>query len=264
MLMNKKYLPKDILHKCIQTYEKNDLFLKKTPYYYNEKKKLYESKTSCEDFKQFINSTRGNKFTSFNTLPSKNIKSIICAKENIVYDIFFDKCLYVKPNFWYKNCFTNFHKVVSENSALPFLIIDLRDSNGGYIKHCIDICNIFLHNCEIVKLVYKNKTISYYADENELKFKKIFIIVNRNTMSSAEILAYSLKANLEEAVILGEDTFNKNFGQIQFVNEKYKYIFSIPTFFWLVSGNYDKKIIYLSNEKIINYILSHYYVMHIS
>ena len=154
--------------------------------------------------------------------------------------------------------------MVSENSALPFLIIDLRDSNGGYIKHCIDICNIFLHNCEIVKLVYKNKTISYYADENELKFKKIFIIVNRNTMSSAEILAYSLKANLEEAVILGEDTFNKNFGQIQFVNEKYKYIFSIPTFFWLVSGNYDKKIIYLSNEKIFNYILSHYYVMHIS
>ena len=48
--------------------------------------------------------------------------------------------------------------------------------------------------------MYKNKRVSYYADKNNFKFEKIFIIVNNNTMSSAEILAYSLKVNLEETI----------------------------------------------------------------
>ena len=104
--------------------------------------------------------------------------------------------------------------------------------------------------------MYKNKRVSYYADKNNFKFEKIFIIVNNNTMSSAEILAYSLKVNLEETIILGKDTFNKNFGQIQLVNKKYKYVFSIPTNFWDVCGKYDKTIIYLPKEEIFNYIFT--------
>lgn len=174
----------------------------------------------------------------------------------MTYDIFLNKFIYIKPNFWDKNCFASVSRVIYDNSTCPFLIIDLRNSNGGYIKTCISICDIFLRDCEIVKLMYKNKRVSYYADKNNFKFEKIFIIVNNNTMSSAEILAYSLKVNLEETIILGEDTFNKNFGQIQLVNKKYKYVFSIPTFFWDVCGKYDKTIIYLPKEEIFNYIFT--------
>ena len=254
IFISKKYLPEDIIYNCIETYEKNDIFLEKNSYYYEEKQKLCKSKVSHAKFKEFVDHTKGSVFTSFNMVSSRDIKNIRLYTKSTVYDIFFNKFLYVKPDFWDKNCFVNFSKIVYENSTYPFLIIDLRDSSGGYIKTCINICNIFLHDCEIVKLIYKNKKVSYYANENNFKFKKIFIIVNNNTMSSAEILAYSLKVNLKEALILGEDTFNKNFGQLQLINKKYRYVFSIPTFFWDVCGEYDKTITYLPRKEIFDYI----------
>lgn len=105
-----KYLPKNIINKCIEVYEKNNLFLNKTPYYYEEKKKLFEPKVSCEKFSNFINNTKGSKFTSFNTTTTKNIKRTIYNKDHMIYDIFINKYLFIKPNFWQENCVKDLKK----------------------------------------------------------------------------------------------------------------------------------------------------------
>jgi hypothetical protein len=253
-IFKRRYLPIHLVYLCLKYYENKDIFLKKNDHYKEEKANLLmKLKITYDFFEIFIENTRGNNFSNFNRIPNLLLKSNIY--ENFFYDFYFNQCLYLQVNLWDKNLNDKIIDLINRTNK-RFLIIDLRDSNGGYIAPTIKICNLFTKDCEIVTLKYKDKRVTYLSDSNFFPFTKIFILVNEGTMSSAEILAYSLKANLKQVVLLGSKTFGKNFGQERFVNRKYLFEFNLVTFKWSVVGRYSKEIIFLPNQAIFSYIKS--------
>ena len=72
------------------------------------------------------------------------------------------------------------------------------------------MANYMLDDEEIVSIESTNNKLQIYAsNENLFKKKPIVILVNKNTASAAEILAGTLKDNLN-AIIIGENTYGKN------------------------------------------------------
>lgn len=116
--------------------------------------------------------------------------------------------------------FTNFNEridfiidTISQiyKNQIPKLIIDIRDNMGGKVKNSYKLLNIFLENNSLAyyKLSKEKKYIRIIAkNEGNVKFKQVIIIINSNTMSSAELFTASLKDNIE-AVIIGEKSFGK-------------------------------------------------------
>lgn len=235
-LFSRKFLPNEIVLSLVEYYEKNDIFFKTSEYYESLKKELLLNKKIAHNtFKGFIHNSRNNIYTDF-FFVSRRKKNI---KKAIEKNIFCGDILYLKPNLWDKSTSIEFEHVLKE-CELNYLIIDLRGSPGGYLKTCINICNLLLPKCEIVSLNYRNKKTTIYSDQNYKKFKKIFILVDKMTASSSEILSYSLYTNLNNVVLLGEKTFGKNFGQDKIFNKKYNFCFIVPSFFWGITGfSYD-------------------------
>jgi len=97
-------------------------------------------------------------------------------------------------------------------------------------------------------LEYKLKTIIYHSDNEFRNFKKIFILVNQNTSSSAEIFALSLKMNLDNVLIVGSKTFGKDVGQTTIVDKQYKFILNFTTFHWNVNGYTTKDMVIKYSE----------------
>jgi hypothetical protein len=82
-------------------------------------------------------------------------------------------------------------------------------------------------------------------------------------MSSSEILALTLKNNLDNVLVLGKKTFGKNIGQSTYVNKKYRYIFNLSTFEWNVNGIQSDNIIDTEiNDKFM--VLDDYYSIMLS
>ena len=110
-------------------------------------------------------------------------------------------------------------KFMKDNTKLlsryPGIIIDLRDNYGGDIDAMAAISGLFLPKGSIIatdKLrlldwVYKAR------GGKVLNFEKIIILQNRNTASASENMIAALKDNLDNVILIGEDTFGKGIGQ---------------------------------------------------
>lgn len=232
-LFRRNFLPYDIVLSLLDYYEENDIFLSKSSNYELLKKKLLvNKKVSYNSFQKFIYDSRTNGYTDFFVYSSK-LKNV--ALKAVDKNIYYNDVLYLKPNLWNIDVYKKIGIVLNE-SKCNYLIIDLMGSTGGYLKNCINICNLLLPKSEIVSLIYKNKKVVYYSDSNYKNFKKLFILIDSVTASSSEILAYSLYANLNNVVLLGEKTFGKVFGQDKIVNKKYKFCFVVPSFFWNIKN----------------------------
>jgi carboxyl-terminal processing protease len=125
--------------------------------------------------------------------------------------------------------FTNFSKTSADafidelkkfkKSGIKNLILDLRNNPGGYIDIAVEISNYFLKEGDIIlkervganleEIVYKSKGYKFFDNPEEIK---VYILVNGNTASAAEILAAALHDN-GKATIIGEKTFGK--GSVQ-------------------------------------------------
>lgn len=231
MFFKRKFLPRGIVEICIEYYEQNDIFLNKSSEYFDAKQNLLNKKNiSYEDMEEFIINTRGNKHTKFYRSCKNKVKT-----ESYIMDIYFKNTLYVKPNLWNTGLYTDLIKIFKDVKK-ENLILDLRGCSGGYLKQCVNICNLFLAKSEIVSLKYIDKIVTYYSKEQMYKFKSIFILVDKNTASSAEILSYSLYANLDNVRLIGEKTYGKTFGQDFIINNKYKFCLSIPSFKWSINN----------------------------
>lgn len=234
----KKRIPNEIISTLVKRYEEEALFLSKNNEYYSYKELLISKrKVSTDEFKKFIIRTRNDRYTSFDCYRvNKNFNS------NFQIDVKFKNFLYIKFTS-FQNASTKFIDYISKTS-LPFLIIDLRDNIGGNVDECVKIANSLLpNNYKIVNLEYRRKKVSYLSDEYFKKFERIFVFVNEYTMSSAEILALTLKTNLSNIFVLGNKTFCKDIGQTTYINKKHNYIFNISTFKWDVNGYHSADIV---------------------
>lgn len=252
----KKQIPNKIINTLIERYEAEALFLNKNYEYYEYKKLLLSKrKISIDEFKKFIVKTRDDRFTNFDCC--RRNKSF---NSNFQTDVKFKNFLYIKFAS-FQDASAKFVEYISRASS-PFLIIDLRNNIGGDVDECVKIANSLLpNNCNVVNLKYKRKKVSYLSDEHFKKFEKIFIFVNEYTISSAEILALTLKTNLSNVFVLGNKTFNKDIGQTTYVNKRYDYIFNISTFKWDVSGYHPSDIVNIKMNQQVLQLDDYYRVM---
>ncbi|MFC1516354.1 S41 family peptidase [Thermodesulfobacteriota bacterium] len=90
------------------------------------------------------------------------------------------------------------------------LIIDLRNNNGGLLNDALRTVELFLPEKSVLLRTLQRKTgLQNYVSSNTDPFEfDMAVLVNRNTASSAEILAGALQDH-NKALIIGTRTFGK-------------------------------------------------------
>lgn len=126
-----------------------------------------------------------------------------------------NKIGYIRINSFSKNVGHDVQETINElqKQKINKYIIDVRDNPGGYLKSAKEIVSIFTKNGEkIYSVSAQNKKIDYY-DNDDIQIKgSVIVLINKQTASSAEVLASSLKDN-GYATIVGEKSYGK--GKIQ-------------------------------------------------
>lgn len=124
----------------------------------------------------------------------------------------------------------NLHSTEKKN-----LVIDLRNNTGGLMNEANKIIDLLLPKCTMSYLMYRDgNKMNYYSDSDQIKFRKIIILVNENSASSSEILTLSLKKHLNNVVVIGHKTYGKGVGQLTYENKKLRHIILLTNFYWYV------------------------------
>jgi carboxyl-terminal processing protease len=99
------------------------------------------------------------------------------------------------------------------------IVLDLRNNQGGLLPGGIDTARLFLEKGSTVVSVTNSKGAvvtesqdmqPYFSGDKAIP--PLFVLVNRNTASAAEVLTAALREN-DRAVIVGENTFGKGIVQ---------------------------------------------------
>lgn len=198
----------------------------------NKKYIIYFTKDEYESRNKSINSLKE--------------KKIVEKSENNYYidiDIFKGNVLY-----------EHFDKNKVEINTFDNLILDLRNNPGGIIDESKILADLFVDKNKVLFYEESNEGIFPYKSELEkvIKNNKIFIIIDKNTASAAEVFTLALKKNLDNVTIIGETSKGK--GIINSVLE-----FKDGSAFMLVTGNWlsadGKNIDYIGvkpDKEIIN------------
>ncbi len=114
-------------------------------------------------------------------------------------------------SFMGKNVPMEFKKALEEQKQSRALIIDLRGDAGGLLTNAITIANMFIKKGTIVNVVYRNGIkIPIPAQKmSTIKERPIAILINSRTASASEVLAGTLRDNIN-ATIIGESSYGKN------------------------------------------------------
>ena len=96
------------------------------------------------------------------------------------------------------------------------LIIDLRDNSCGLSDEVSKILDALLPECNPGYIIDRDGYITMYSSGKwHTSFKKIGILVNENTASSAELLTLSLKTFADNVTIIGKNS-GEGVGQVVF------------------------------------------------
>lgn len=92
------------------------------------------------------------------------------------------------------------------------VIIDLRNNSGGLLQEAVDVAELFIGNGIIVSYkVNESEKVFRATNSNPIKVP-VVVIINRNTASSAEILAGAFQ-DRNRGVVIGERSYGK--GSVQ-------------------------------------------------
>ena len=224
------YLPGRIAENYLNKYEQEELDINNVEQLHVEKDELLS--------KRWIGMSEINDLIKKHSIyPYSNFAKIRKShgSADIKQDIKFSSCLYLQIPCFTGEVYKTLDKAVKDTNC-GYLILDLRKCVGGDFDDCVRSCNLFLSNCEIVSVQNKRCKASYYADENKKEFQKIFILVDENTMSSAEIMALSLASNSSNVQILGDKTYGKGVVIKNYYNRKYRCKLSVTAYNWKVNS----------------------------
>ncbi|MEL7563501.1 MAG: S41 family peptidase [Dehalobacterium sp.] len=171
---------------------------------------------SCDDYDQFIN--------------LDNNSNILTKKID-------DNTYYIRIISFTASVALDFKGFIDsiDNPETKDLIIDLRDNGGGLAQSANDILDFLLPECVTSFTIDRDGYIStYYSDENQVKFKKIVVLVNEYSASSSELLALGLKKYLNNVTIIGQPTLGKGVGQYTYEDKAQKYIIFLVSYYWNV------------------------------
>ena len=110
----------------------------------------------------------------------------------------------------------DFDKALKEMEAKKpaGLILDLRDNGGGLVNDCVSVADAFLDEGPVCYLQDKEGNMDSYTAKDGKTDLKTVVLVNGNSASASEILAYAMKDNGYQ--IVGEKTFGKGVIQVPF------------------------------------------------
>ncbi len=143
------------------------------------------------------------------SMKSEEIKIRDFTIEEIDKDI-----LYIKVYFFASD---TGKKIYNELSRLDikkykFSIIDLRDNPGGELGSAIDFTRIFISDEPVIMTENNRGRKVIYGNNFSAISLPLAMLINNNTMSSAELVASCMKQN-NRAFLVGEKTYGK--GSIQ-------------------------------------------------
>ncbi|BCJ95213.1 hypothetical protein acsn021_27820 [Anaerocolumna cellulosilytica] len=140
------------------------------------------------------------------------------------------------------------------------LIIDLRDNSGGLTDTANNILDVLLPEYVTSTLISRDGyTYNYYSDESRITFKHIYLLVNENTASAAELLTLGLRTYLNNVTVIGRDTFGKGVGQYVYEDLERKLMIYVVSHYWNVRQqnimeNKIKPDVYIKSDKLQDYL----------
>jgi carboxyl-terminal processing protease len=103
-------------------------------------------------------------------------------------------------------------RVLQSANYASGVIIDLRNNSGGLLQEAVDVAELFIGNGIIVSYkVNESEKVFRAINSNPIKVP-VVVIINRNTASSAEILAGAFQ-DRNRGVVIGERSYGK--GSVQ-------------------------------------------------
>ena len=122
-----------------------------------------------------------------------------------------------------------------EDTETKVLTIDLRMNGGGDTLAASNILDVLLSSCVTCTLIDKDGyTYNYYSDPSQIKFDRIFILVDGYTASASELLTLGLKTYINNVTIIGDNTYGKGVGQLVFEDKSRKLMVFLVNHFWNV------------------------------
>ena len=119
---------------------------------------------------------------------------------------------YISVNSFWDQTVTEFNEALAQTSDSSGIIIDLRDNGWGYLDSAIDMLSRFIENWKLLtttkytdssqNVVYKSK------NDGNLIDKKIVVLINWNSASASEIMAWALH-DYNKAVLVWEKSYWK-------------------------------------------------------
>lgn len=235
----------------------------------NNIEQLFEDFMSLKDVKiddieSFINSIRHNhdKYTYF--IHGENYKWMkdYANSNAVIYEHMDDGIHYIGIETFNMVAYNQFREIITsiEDSENQNLIIDLRDNGGGLLHSTNNMVSLLLPECTTTYLIYRDGDIGTYASNPYYKkFNNIFIFVNQNSASSAEMFPLSLKSYLNNVTIIGVPTEGKGVGQIVFENKEKEYMLFLVNHYWNVReqnimGGNVRPDIFIRSDNIQDYL----------
>jgi len=118
------------------------------------------------------------------------------------------------------------------------LVIDMRDNGGGFTNSANNMLDVLLPEYVTSSLIYNDGyTDNYYSDASHIDFRHIYVFVNENTASAAELLTLGLTSYLNNVTVVGRNTFGKGVGQLVFEDKANKIMVFVVNHYWNVKQN---------------------------
>lgn len=191
--------------------------------------------------------------------------------ENYEYISYFERAiqyeekkgqLYLRIPGFYENTDNTVTEILDavEKPETKDLIIDLRDNSGGLTESANNILDILLPEYVTSTLISRDGyNYSYYSDESRIPFKHIYILVNENTASAAELLTLGLRTYLSNVTVLGRETFGKGVGQYVYEDKERKLMVFVVSHYWNVRQknimtDKIKPDVYIKSEELKDYL----------
>jgi len=130
-----------------------------------------------------------------------------------------------------------------QNPEDKTLIIDLRDNSCGLSDEVSKILDALLPECNPGYIIDRDGYITMYSSGKwHTSFKKIGILVNENTASSAELLTLSLKTFADNVTIIGKKTAGEGVGQVVYIDRNRGFAIYLVNHYWnVLNENIDGK-----------------------
>jgi hypothetical protein len=208
----------------------------------NDLKTVYYSSNNMENMFKSYDVYTGNFDIDFSNYIIKTVIDGINAQENGLmkeYNIFLGKSnhnaleslsnknfvneyaeniIYISlKNFSDENLSVLIKELKERGTENKIIILDLRDNLGGNVEITSNYADIFLEKGMIIASCKSRTDTVIFRSKNDRKIvaKRLFLIVNEETMSSAEMFSLALRENLSNTLIVGEKTAGKGFGMVE-------------------------------------------------